>query len=86
MLLFPAFFCWETRLSEHTALIPPSLWRLKNFSVLITLGLVVLGSWGVVFMPLIELYHNVHGEKMISAAVRVLPIGIAAGVISVVLV
>ena len=85
-LLFPFFFLWESRLPEEFALIPPSLWRLKNFAVLIVFGLVILGSWGVVFMPLIELYHGVHGEPMIKAAVRVLPIGVAAGIISVVLV
>jgi hypothetical protein len=44
------------------------------------------GYWSANFLPFIELFHQVHGEKTILAAVRTLPEGLSAGIVSVVLV
>jgi hypothetical protein len=85
-VLLPFFFWWETRVPEAHALLPPSIWRIPNVPVLVLFALITLGWWAVNFVPFIELFHEVHGEKTIIAAVRTLPEGVAAGAISVVLV
>lgn len=85
MALFPAFFYWESRLPEGYALLPSKTWKIKNFAVLIILALYVYSWWSLNFVPLIEIFVRVHGERAIIAAVRVLPQSISAGVITVVL-
>jgi hypothetical protein len=86
IILFPFFFWWETRVPEAHALLPPAIWRLPNVPVLVAFALISLGYWAANFVPFIELFHQVHGEKTILAAVRTLPEGLSAGIVSVVLV
>jgi hypothetical protein len=81
-LLYPVFFWWESRLPEIDALLPPSIWRIPNVTVLVVFALITLGWWGVNFMPFLELFHQVHGESMLLSAVRTLPEGIAAAIFS----
>jgi hypothetical protein len=83
--LFVFFFWWESRLPDGYALIPPATWRLPNVAVLVALGLVEIGWWTSNFIPFIELFAQVNGETIILAAVRTLPEGISAGLISIVL-
>ena len=78
MALFPAFFIWESRLPEGYALLPSETWRIKNFTILIVLSLFIYSWWSLNFVPLIEIFVKVHGEKAIIAAVRVLPQSLAA--------
>lgn len=40
VLLFPAFFFWETRMDPLDALINPATWHVKNFTLLTVLSLV----------------------------------------------
>lgn len=84
--LFPFFFWWESRLPEKEALIPSSIWAIPNITVLLAFALITYGWWTVNFIPFIELFHTVHGEPMIVAAIRTLPEGIIAAIVSVVLV
>ena len=84
-LLFPAFFVWENRIPESQALIPPAVWRIPNLTVLIIFATLPLGWWSVVMITYIQLFNRVHGESIVIAAVRLLPFGISAGVISVIL-
>lgn len=86
IVLFPLFFWRESRLEYENALIPTSIWRLPNFAVLIVISLITLGWWSVMFLPFIESFHDVHGESYLIAALRVLPVGVSAGAISIVLV
>jgi hypothetical protein len=86
VVLFPFFFWWETRVPEAHALLPPAIWRLPNVTVLVAFALLSLGWWSSNFVPFIELFHQVHGEKTILAAVRTLPEGVSAGIVSVILV
>ncbi|WRT64550.1 uncharacterized protein IL334_001482 [Kwoniella shivajii] len=82
-LLLPIFFWWESTLPDEYAILPSSVWRIPNVAVLVVFALITLGWWAVNFIPFIELYHKVHGERMIIAAVRTLPEGIIAGIVSV---
>jgi MFS family permease len=40
VVLFPAFFFWETRINPLDALINPATWNVKNFTLLTVLSLV----------------------------------------------
>ncbi|CED82297.1 Predicted transporter (major facilitator superfamily) [Phaffia rhodozyma] len=84
-VLIVFFFFWEARLSDECAILPSKTWRIPNFAVLITLGLFIYGWWSVNFLPFVEIFVRVHNERAIIAAVRMLPQGIAAGVVTVVL-
>lgn len=81
VLLYPAFFYWETKVPADDALLPPSIWRIPNVPVLIVFGLISLGWWAVNFLPFIEISHVVHGEHMIVAGLRTLPEGISSALI-----
>jgi hypothetical protein len=85
-ILFPVFFFWESRVPVEYALIPPSIWKIPNFSVLIVYSLFLLGWWGTNFLPYVQLFNQVHGEGLILASVRVVPEGIIAGIVSVIMV
>ena len=79
--LFFFFFFWEARLPKEYALLPASTWRIPNFTVFIVFALYIYGWWAVNFLPLVERYTDVYEEKAIIAAVRLLPEGLAAGVV-----
>jgi MFS family permease len=83
--LFPFFFFWEARIPEEYALLPPKTWRIPNFATLIIFALFIYGWWAVNFLPFIEIFVNIHGEKPIIAAVRMMPEGISAGAVTVTL-
>lgn len=85
VVLFPFFFWWESRLSEDHALLPSTLWRLPNFTVLIVFGLIIYGWWAVGFVPLIEMFTVARGDTILTAALRTLPVGITAVSISIVM-
>jgi hypothetical protein len=82
-VLFPFFFVWESRIPTEYALLPPSTWRIPNFTVLIIFSLYIYAWWSLNFLPFIETFVRVHGDIPIIAALRCLPEGIAAGVITV---
>lgn len=85
-VLFPAFFFWEARLSDEHALLPSKTWReIPNFALFIPFALQVYPWWGVNFLALVEVFTKVHGEKAIIAAVRLLPEGIIACAVSILL-
>lgn len=85
VLLYPAFFLWESKQGEKTALLPSSIWRIPNVTVLIVFALVSLGWWACNFLPFIEVSHLVHGEPIVISAVRTLPEGISAAIVSLVM-
>lgn len=86
VLLFPSFFVWESRLSDEHALLPSKTWtEIPNFALFIALALLVYPWWGANFLAFVELFTKVHGEKAIIAAVRLLPQGIIAFAVSMLL-
>lgn len=84
-VLFPFFFVWEARIPEEYALLPPKTWRIPNFTTLIVFALYIYGWWSLNYLPFIETFVRINGDSAIIAAVRMLPQGIAAGLITVVL-
>jgi hypothetical protein len=82
--LFPLFVFYEARLPSTHALLPIETLRLPNILVLVVFALITLGWWSVQFLAFIETWLYVGGESMILVAVRTIPIGISAALISVV--
>lgn len=78
VVLGPAFFVWEAYIPEEMALLPPSFWRIPNVTLLIVFALQIYGWWGVNFLAHVETYMKVFGESGLLAAVRVLPQGVVA--------
>lgn len=67
-------------------MIPPSLWRLPNFTVLMVFSLVTVTWWGTNFIVFIEQFHLAYGETVILSAIRTIPEGVIALIVSVILV
>ncbi|WVQ95120.1 hypothetical protein IAU59_002214 [Kwoniella sp. CBS 9459] len=82
--VFIAFFIWEDRLPEGYALIPSSFWKIPNMTLLIVFALGIYPWWGVNQLPFVERALTVWGEKPIIAAVRMLPQGISALIVALV--
>ncbi|CDZ96608.1 Predicted transporter (major facilitator superfamily) [Phaffia rhodozyma] len=84
-VLIVFFFFWEARLSDVHALLPAKTWRIPNFAVFIALALFIYGWWAVNFLPFVELFVQVHHDRAIIAAIRLLPQGIAGAIMTAVL-
>lgn len=84
-MLFPAFFWYESRLPETSALLPVKLWKVPNFGVFMALGLIVYGWWSINFAPFVDTWFTLAREPGIIVALRLLPQGIAAAAISVIM-
>ncbi|OCF32711.1 efflux protein EncT [Kwoniella heveanensis CBS 569] len=83
--LFVAFFVWEARLPEGYALIPSSFWKIPNMTLMIVFALGIYPWWAVNQLPFVERSLTIYGETPIIAAVRMLPQGIAALAVAVVI-
>ncbi|KAI5450274.1 hypothetical protein NCC49_003185 [Naganishia albida] len=81
LLLFPVFFIYESRIDQRTALIPSSIWRIRNVLVLTVVSLVPYFWW----YGLQYIHANVMqlqwGLSSIMTAVHFLPISIGGGII-----
>lgn len=53
VILFPAFFAVETRINPVDALIDPAMWAVRNFTLLVILGLVPNLWWFLVYVGLL---------------------------------
>ncbi|GFZ51824.1 hypothetical protein JCM24511_09592 [Saitozyma sp. JCM 24511] len=74
-VLLGFFFLWERRLPEGAALIPPKTWKLPNVALLTFVGIGVFQYWP---LPLLERWEIYDHTTVILAAVRILPMGLAA--------
>ena len=75
IVLFIAFFVWESKIPPQDALLPSSTWRWKNFTLWVLLALYCYAFWTCQQIPLIGTWTEVHGDKPIYAALRTLPSG-----------
>lgn len=83
IITFPLVFLWEARLPFDYALLPPSVWRIPNFTTLIIFSLYLYSWHCFAYLPLIQVYVDVNGESSILAAVRTTPARLAAMVASI---
>ncbi|KAG6813631.1 hypothetical protein H0H87_009011, partial [Tephrocybe sp. NHM501043] len=70
LFLIAAFFIWEARLPEDMAAIPPSLWRVTNFGILVSSATLPFMWWGAVQLLFSWIWQNVYGWSPIIAAVH----------------
>jgi MFS family permease len=78
-ILFAAvFFVWETRLPANLAAVPPSMWKIENFAILILVSLQPFMWWASVQLLFSWYYQDVFGWSTISVAVRFLPLGLVS--------
>ncbi|KAG1895776.1 major facilitator superfamily domain-containing protein [Suillus fuscotomentosus] len=78
IMMVIGFFYWETRIHVDTAAIPPRTWFYPNFSILFAVALLPLLWWFTVFIIFTTLWQNVLEWSVISSAVHMLPLGVAA--------
>ena len=76
------FFWWEARTNPDDAVLPPRMWRYRNFSVLVTLALLPYFWWVTSFVAITAWWEQVYGWTAINTAVHFLPMGIFAWFIS----
>ncbi|KAF7770757.1 hypothetical protein Agabi119p4_6731 [Agaricus bisporus var. burnettii] len=84
--VFPiaAFFFWEAQLPEEQAAIPPSLWRVRNFTILVVGSATVHYWWfGVVQILFSWVWQNVYHWSPLITALHFLPLGTFAGLVTV---
>ncbi|GHJ87023.1 hypothetical protein NliqN6_3425 [Naganishia liquefaciens] len=81
LLLFPVFFWWESRIDQRTALIPSSIWRIRNVTVLTVVSLVPYFWWYGVQYIHANVMQIQWGVSSIMTAVHFLPISIGGGII-----
>ncbi|KAG1850039.1 major facilitator superfamily domain-containing protein [Suillus tomentosus] len=82
IMMVIGFFYWETRIHVDTAAIPPRTWFYPNFSILFAVALLPLLWWFTVFIIFTTLWQNVLEWSVISSAVHMLPLGVAAFIMS----
>ncbi|KAH0835592.1 major facilitator superfamily domain-containing protein [Lanmaoa asiatica] len=82
ILLTVGFFYWETLTPVDKAAIPPRTWFYNNFSVLFGSALMPFFWWTSVFTVFTTLWQDVFHWTVISTAIHMFPIGVAAFVMS----
>ncbi|KAH0835604.1 major facilitator superfamily domain-containing protein [Lanmaoa asiatica] len=78
ILLTVGFFYWETLIPVDKAAIPPCTWFYNNFSVLFGSALLPFFWWNSVFVVFSTLWQDVFHWTVVSTAVHMLPLGVAA--------
>ncbi|KAF8123556.1 major facilitator superfamily domain-containing protein [Boletus edulis] len=78
IFLIAGFFYWETIVPVDKAAIPPRTWFYNNFAVLFGSALTPFLWWGSVFIVFTTLWQDVFHWTIISTAVHMLPVGVAA--------
>jgi MFS family permease len=84
IVITAVFFWWEARANPDDAVLPPRMWRYRNFGVLASLALFPYFWWVTSFVNLVSWWEVVYGWSAIDTAVHFLPMGIFAWAISLV--
>ncbi|KAF8123555.1 major facilitator superfamily domain-containing protein [Boletus edulis] len=82
IFLIAGFFYWETIVPPDKAAIPPRTWFYNNFAVLFGSALVPIFWLTSVFIVFTSLWQDIFHWTIISAAVHMLPIGVAGFIAS----
>jgi hypothetical protein len=78
------FLWWEARIPQADAVMPPRMWRYRNFGVLVGLALLPYLWWVTSFILLTAWWEQVFGWSPVKTAIHFLPMGISAWLISMV--
>ncbi|KAH9888529.1 MFS general substrate transporter [Cubamyces lactineus] len=76
------FFVWEAWMPAEDAAVPPRTWFLPNFAVLFAASLLPYFWWTTVFVVFFPLWQQVYIWSAIKSGLHMIPIGIAATLIS----
>ncbi|KAI0044795.1 hypothetical protein FA95DRAFT_1496538 [Auriscalpium vulgare] len=82
VLLFVAFFVYETRIPTERAAVPPHTWFYPNFSVLFGAALLPFFWWTTISTIFVTLWQTVYGRSAISSAIHIIPSSVTAFLIS----
>ncbi|KAN0078090.1 Major facilitator superfamily domain containing protein [Tylopilus felleus] len=82
MFLIAGFFYWETRIPSDRAAIPPRTWFYNNFSVLFGSALLPFFWWNALFVAFTTLWQDIFHWTVISTANHMIPLGVAAFIMS----
>lgn len=82
IFIVAAFLFWEARIPADDAVLPPRMWRYRNFGVLVGLALLPYFWWVTSFVLITAWWEQVFGWSAINTAVHFLPMGIGAWLIS----
>jgi hypothetical protein len=70
LILFPLFFLWERRVDQRVALIPSSIWRIQNVTILVVVSLVPYFWWYGIQYNFANIMQEDWGVSPIMTAVR----------------
>lgn len=85
LLMIIGFFYWQTCIPHHTALIPPRLWFIPNFFVLVSASFTTAVYFiGPIFI-FSEYWAASYKWTPLTVSLHVLPIGITSAIVTVVL-
>ncbi|KIM20674.1 hypothetical protein M408DRAFT_81618 [Serendipita vermifera MAFF 305830] len=82
IILFILFLVWEAHAPPEDAALPPRLWRLRNFGVLIAVAFLPHVWWATSFINLTSWWEQVYGWTAINMAIHFLPIGLGGFIVS----
>ncbi|KIM22395.1 hypothetical protein M408DRAFT_332956 [Serendipita vermifera MAFF 305830] len=80
--LFILFLVWEAHAPPEDAALPPRLWRLRNFGVLIGVAFLPHVWWATSFINLTSWWEYVYGWTAINTPIHFLPIGLGGFLVS----
>jgi MFS family permease len=83
LFIFAAFLYWESRIDPDDAVLPPRMWRFRNFGVLVGLALLPYLWYVTYFINLTAWWEEVFGWSAVKTAVHFLPLGIGAWLIAI---
>lgn len=78
LLLAPFFFVWEARINPQFAVLPATVWKIKNMVISSLVVLLPFSFWLSSQLLFSTYWQVVEGWKPLHVAVAVLPQGIAA--------
>ncbi|KDQ19195.1 hypothetical protein BOTBODRAFT_28684 [Botryobasidium botryosum FD-172 SS1] len=82
VLLTIGFFVWEKMIDEKDAALPPRLWFYPNFGILFGVALFPVTWYIAIFLLLPPIWQGQYHWSAIMTAVRFLPVGVGAGIVS----
>lgn len=78
LAIVAVFLWWEAHSNPDDAVLPPRMWRYRNFGILVALALLPYFWWLTTFVGITSWWEQYYGWTAINTAVHFVPIGIGA--------